>query len=101
VADGDWTPEIARDRNVEAVLGAAAAWSRSVALLHDAADANPASDTAPRWNNAVHATGEALDRMCGALASGDTALASKVRASAGDAELVRRFVLQALDEHER
>ena len=98
MADGDWTPEIARDRNVEAVVGAATAWRRAVALLHDTADADPASESTRRWNTAVDVTGEALARLCDALASGDPALAGKVRASAGDADLIRRFVLQALDD---
>ena len=100
MADGDWTPEIARDRNVAAVVGAANAWHRSVALLHDAADVDPASADARRWNTAVEATDDALSRICEAMASGDPALASLVRNCAGDATLIRRFVLRALDDPE-
>ena len=49
-----------------------------------------------RWNTAVDVTREALDQLCDAMASGDSALAAKVSACAGDAGLIRRFVLEAL-----
>jgi hypothetical protein len=57
--DGDQTPEIAREWDVEAVWGAATAWRRSVALLHDAPGADLASDDTRRWNTAVDRTARA------------------------------------------
>lgn len=98
VADGDWTPEIALDRNVAAVVGAATAWSRSVSLLHDAADADPASENTRRWNTAVDAIGEALDQLCDALASGDPSLKGKARFFASDPDTVREMARQVLSD---
>jgi hypothetical protein len=49
---------------------------------------------------AVDVTRESLERLCDAMASGDASLAAKVRSSAGDPDLIRRFVLEALDRQQ-